>query len=176
MRRASHHEFFPDRYARRLESAKDIREIFQVVKDAVMDTEGWSRSGLTLGFAELDGSEGSLIGALHPLGTNLILLGPVPLRKVKESYTDLCKPYLFVVLMHEYVHTIGIVEQVDTRDRVLAIARTLFGEHHLVTKLAEDIKTYLPFVTYPTDLRLPEGTAIEPVEGFGNSSNDATKG
>lgn len=173
MRRASPHEFFPDRYARRLEQAKGIPGIFEVVKDAVMETEGWSRSGLMLGLAEMGGSGDSFIGGLHPLGTNIIIMNKVPLRRVAESYPELYRPYVFHVLLHEYVHTIGIVDEVDTRQRVLSITRALFGEDHLATKVAEDIRRFLPFITYPTSLSLPEGVEIELVEGFDHSDSDA---
>lgn len=173
MRKASHQDFFPERYARRLETAREIKEIFEVVKDAVMETEGWSRSGLVLGLAELGGSADSFIGGLFPSGTNMIVLNDAPLRRVRESFPELYKPYIFHILIHEYVHTIGIGEEVDTRKRVLDITRALFGEEHLVTKLAEDIRQYLPFIAYPTTTSLPEGTRVVPVESIDRSASDA---
>jgi hypothetical protein len=173
MRQASHHEFFPERYARRLETSREIREIFEVVKDAVMETEGWSRSGLVLGLADLGGDEGAQVASLHPIGTNMIVLNDVPLTRVRDSFPELYKPYVFHILIHEYVHTIGIGEEVDTRKRVLDITLALFGEEHLATLLAQDIRKYLPFVAYPTTTSLPEGTRVEPLEAFDRSASDA---
>jgi len=163
-------DFFPERFPKRLDEASNIPDIFQIVKDAVMLKEGWSRSGLMLGLAELGGSQDRFIGGLHPLGTNIILLNKVPLRRVQGSYPHLYKPYVLHVLMHEYLHTIGIIGEEGTRARVLAITEPLFGEEHLATKFAKDISQFLPFVTYSITTSLPEGTQIELVEGFDRSS------
>jgi hypothetical protein len=164
-------EFFPERFAVKLERAKTIPDIFEVVKEAVEEAERVSRSGLMLGLAELGGSQDSTIGGLHPVGTNIILLNKVPLRRVKDSYPDLYKPYVFHVLLHEYLHTIGLVDEKGTRKKAYEITLYLFGEDHLATKLAKDMRQFLPFITYPVRMPLPKGTAIELVEGFDRSSS-----
>jgi hypothetical protein len=165
-------EFFPERFSVKLDRARTIPDIFEVVKEAVEVAERVSRSGLMLGLAELGGSQSSTIGGLHPLGTNIILLNKVPLRRVQESYPELYKPYVFHVLLHEYLHTIGLVVEEGTRRKAYEITLFLFGEEHLATKLAKDIKEFLPFITYPGRIPLPEGTTIELVEGFDHSSSD----
>ncbi|HTY46167.1 MAG TPA: hypothetical protein VMB46_00685 [Methanomassiliicoccales archaeon] len=172
MRGCSVDEFFPTRFPSKLEKAKTIADVFEVVKEAVHNCEGWSRAGLMLGLAELGGDGDSFIGGLHPLGTNIIVLNKVPLRRVKETRPELLKPFLFHVLLHEYLHTIGIVGDELTRERVLEISLRLFGAQHAVTKLATDITEFLPFIRYPLDLPLPEGTDIELVDDFDRSSAD----
>ncbi|HVO77344.1 MAG TPA: hypothetical protein VMS79_00580 [Methanomassiliicoccales archaeon] len=172
MRRQGIDEFFPERFAVKLERAKTIPDIFEVVKDGVEAAERVSRSGLMLGLAELGGSRDSTIGGLHPIGTNIILLNKVPLRRVEESYPELYKPYVFHVLLHEYLHTIGLVDEEGVRRKTYDITLYLFGEEHLATKLAKDIKAFLPFITYPGRIPLPEGTQIELVEGFDRSSSE----
>ncbi len=172
MRGCSADEFFPTRFQTKLDKARTIADVYEVVKDAVQCCEGWSRAGLMLGLAELGGDGESFIGGLHPLGTNIIVLNKVPLRRVKETRPELLKPYLFHVLLHEYLHTIGIVGEDLTKDRVREISRRLFGPEHTVTKLAEDIAQFLPFIRYQVELPLPEDTAIELVEDFDRSSAD----
>ncbi|MGD1060256.1 MAG: hypothetical protein ABR879_02230 [Methanomassiliicoccales archaeon] len=172
MRRRGIDEFFPERFALKLDRAETIPDIFEVVKEAVEAAERVSRSGLMLGLAELGGSRDSTIGGLHPVGTNIILLNKVPLRRVKESYPELYKPYVFHVLLHEYLHTIGLVDEASAKKKAYEITRFLFGEEHLATKLAKDLSAFLPFVTYPGRIPLPEGTQIELVEGFDRSSTD----
>jgi hypothetical protein len=162
--------FFPERFPKMLEEAKDLPDIFEVVKEAVRAREGWSRSGLMLGLVEMGGDAGIFIGGLHPVGTNIIVLNKTPLRRIRESYPHLCKPYVFHVLMHEYIHTIGVLNEKETRDLALKITLPLFGAEHLATKFAEDMSQFLPFITYPLPMRLPEGVKIELVHGFDRSS------
>jgi len=172
MRPTSFDDFFPERFKVKLENTQSIPDIFEVVKEAVWVRERVSRAGLMLGLADLGGSPGSFIGGLHPLGTNIILMNRLPLIRVRDHYPDLYKPYVFHVLLHEYLHTIGFWDEKETRDKVLEITRPLFGDDHPATKLAEDIHQFLPFVTYPAPMKLPEGTEIELVEGFDRSSTE----
>jgi len=171
VRKAGIHEFFPARYPMKLDNAQSIPDIFEVVKEAVQDMEGVTRAGLMLGIAELEGGPERFIAALHPVGSNIILLNRFPLMRVKEKYPELYKSYVFHALLHEYLHTIGLVEEDQVGPKAIAITRPLFGEEHLVTKLAEDISQLLPFVHFPVRIRLPEGTKIELVEGFDRSSS-----
>ena len=171
VRKAGIHEFFPARYPMKLDNAQSIPDIFEVVKEAVQDMEGVTRAGLMLGIAELDEGPDRFIAALHPLGSNIILLNRFPLDRVKEQRPELYKAYVFHVLLHEYLHTVGLVEEDQVVPRAIAITRPLFGEEHLATKLAEDISLLLPFVHYPVRMRLPEGTRIDLVEGFDRSSS-----
>jgi len=170
VRKAGIHEFFPARYPMKLDKAEGIPGIFEVVKEAVQDMEGVTRAGLLLGIAELDDGPDRFIAALHPLGSNIILLNRFPLDRVKEQRPELYKAYVFHVLLTEYLHTVGLVEEEQVVPRAMAITRPLFGEEHLATKLAEDISQVLPFVRYPVRMRLPEGTKIELVAGFDRSS------
>jgi len=161
MRKTSFSEFFPDRYRMKLEAARDIPGIFEVVKQATQEQMGFTRSGLTLGLVELDASQGMFIGALHPFGTNMIVLNRLPLRRVRGSFPQLCKSYVFHVLVHEYLHTVGIWDEKETQERVLAITKPLFGDDHPVTRLAEEIAQLLPFIAYPTQMRLPDDVEIQ---------------
>jgi hypothetical protein len=164
MRASSFSEFFPDRYKLKLEAAKDIPEIFELVMKAVQETMGFIRSGLELGLVELAGSQGHFIGCLHPIGTNMIVVNRLPLERVKQSSPQICKSYLFHVLLHEYLHTVGIWNEKTIHEGVLATTRQLFGDDHPATKLAEDVRQLFPYITYPIQMRLPEGTEIMLVE------------
>lgn len=170
MRADNLREFFPERYPRRLDMAKGIPDIFELVKDAVHEREGVVRAGLMLGLAELGGSADHVLCGLHPLGTNIILMNKAALRRVESTRPELVKPFIFHVLMHEYLHTVGLTGEGETRLKVLEISRPLFGNDHPVTQMAEDISRFLPSIAYPTRMPLPEGTEIELVEGFDRSS------
>lgn len=170
MRANSLKDFFPERYAARLGSAKGLPEVLELVRDAVHEREGVSRSGLMLGLAELGGSADRMLCGLYPLNSNIILLNRAALRRVQSTRPDLLRPFMFHVLLHEYLHTLGLAGEGETRRKVLDISRPLFGEEHPVTQMAVDIARFLPFIAYPTRMPLPEGTSIELVEGVGGSS------
>ncbi len=161
MRTASYNEFFPDRYRLRLDAAKDITGVFEVVMQAVKEQMGFIRSGLELGLFELEGMQGRFIGCLHPFGTNMIVLNKLALERVRGSSPQLCKSFLFHVLLHEYLHTVGIWDEVVIRDGILALTRQLFGDDHPTTKLAEDFERLLPFIVFPAQMRLPDGIEVE---------------
>jgi hypothetical protein len=163
-------EFFPDRFPRRLEACQGFPDLFELVKDAVQEREGVSRSGLMLGLAELGGSGSFVLCGLHPLHSNIILLNKAALRMVRSTRPEVMKPFVFHVLMHEYLHTIGLAGERAARLKVLEICQPLFGAEHVVTRMAQDIREFLPFASYPARMPLPEGTSIELVEGFDRSS------
>jgi hypothetical protein len=161
MRATSYNEFFPDRYQLKLEAAKDIPSIFEIVMQSVKEQMGFVRSGLQLGLFELEDSQGRFIGCLHPFGTNMIVVNRLPLERVRESSPQLCKSYLFHVLLHEYLHTVGIWDEVVIRDGILSLAKQLFGDDDPSTRLAEDFERLLPFIVFPPKMHLPDGIDIK---------------
>jgi hypothetical protein len=90
----------------------------------------------------------------------MIVVNKLALERVRESSPKLCKSYLFHVLLHEYLHTVGIWDEMVIREGVLAMTSQLFGDDHPATKLAEDIGQLLPFIIYPAQMCLPDGTEI----------------
>jgi hypothetical protein len=61
------------------------------------------------------------------------------------------------------MHTVGIWDETVIRDGAVGMTRQLFGDDHPATRLAEDIGLFFPFVIYPAQMRLPEGTEIRPL-------------
>jgi hypothetical protein len=79
------------------------------------------------------------IGAYHPLGTNNLVLNRA-LVQVVEAATNsrkLVNCFVYVLLLHEYLHALGYVAEEDVRPLVYEVAKKSFGEDSLVTKLAE---------------------------------------
>jgi hypothetical protein len=50
----------------RLDRARDLVDIFEIVKDAVRSRLGLSRGGLMLGLAELGGQPDGWVGGFYP--------------------------------------------------------------------------------------------------------------
>lgn len=160
----------PGGYPARLEKAKDLADIFEIVKDAVQARLGVSRGGLMLGLAELGGSPNGWIGGLYPVATNVIVMNKGPLARIMENSPDLYKPYVFHILLHEYIHAVGYMDEALTRKRALEVSEALFGKEHLTTRMAADIMQFFPHITYPVPTPAPQGMQLELVKGFDRSS------
>lgn len=157
-----------------LESAKDLPDIFELVKDAVRESTGLERGGLMLGLANLGGGPEGLVGAFYPIATNIIVMNKLPLQRIKETDPALYKPYVFHILLHEYLHTLGIIDEVATRRKAYEISAELFGKDHVVTQLAADLSKFIPKLVYPIyGWRPPEEYQLELVAGFDRSSTSS---
>ncbi|RZN34105.1 MAG: hypothetical protein EFT35_09815 [Methanophagales archaeon ANME-1-THS] len=160
-------------YAVKLEEAKSLADIFELVKEGVRRVMRTGRAGLTLGLAELGGGEHHWVGAFYPVGSNTIIMNKVPLRRIVETDPRLYNAYVFHVLLHEYLHSLGYIDEQGARNLVLGISQELFGKEHVVTQMAHDITRFLPNLTYPTPgyfQRKLEELEIEAVKDFDRSS------
>ncbi|MBI4044468.1 MAG: hypothetical protein HY392_02045 [Candidatus Diapherotrites archaeon] len=158
-------------FAQKLEGSDGFPDIFEVVKEGVEEVTGKSRAGLMLGLADLGGSPQFFLGAYHVVASNIIVMNTFPLRSIRESRRELLKPYIFTVLMHEYIHTLGYHDEELTRKITFEICERLLGQNHLATRLAKDVTQFMPHFAYsnygyfpPTEPR------IRLVEGFDRGS------
>jgi hypothetical protein len=150
---------------------KELISIFENVKDVVRKNEGRSRAGLMLGLQELGSSMQGFIGAYYPVNSNIIVMNKTVLRRIIETNPDLLEPYSFHVLLHEYIHSLGIFDEVMTRSKTYEICRKQFGEEHVITELSKDMRKFFPSLVYPVyDWNPKTGTGIELVKGFDVSS------
>lgn len=157
----------------RLAEAESLADIFEVVKHAVRKAHKTGRAGLTLGLAELGGSDAGLVGAFYPFGSNIIVMNKTPLRRIMSSRPKLYKPYSFLILLHEYLHSLGYADEGFVRENAYRISLTLFGEEHLVTQIAEDLGRFLPELIYPSPGWQPtRSLAIDMVKDFDRSSTE----
>ena len=154
----------------RLESARTLADIFEVVKDAVKESMGTSRGGLMLGLANLGNNPQGLLGAFYPVGSNIIVMNKVPLERIKETDPRLYKPYTFQVMMHEYLHSLGYLDENVVRQKVRDICRDIFGEEHPATRLAMDTTTFFKNLVYPDASWKADDMKLEIVYGFDRSS------
>jgi hypothetical protein len=157
-----------------LESAKDLPDIFEIVKTAVRKSTGMERPGLMLGLANLGGGPEGLIGAFYPIATNIIVMNTLPLKRIKETDPALYKPYVFHILLHEYLHTLGVIDEAATRKKAYEISTEIFGKDHVVAQLAADLSRFIPKLVYPVyGWQPPEEYQLELVKGFDRSSTSS---
>ncbi len=149
-------------YTQKLEAAKTLADVFELVKEGVRRVLKTGRAGLTLGLAELGGGAQSWIGAFYPVGSTTIIMNRTPLRRIAETEPRLFTAYAFHVLLHEYIHALGYVEEKSTRYLVALISSELFGTEHPVARMAQDIRLFFPHLTYST----PGAAALEDVEAL----------
>lgn len=149
----------------------ELIEIFESVKDVVKSTEGRSRSGLMLGLQELGSTLNGFIGAYYPISSNIIVMNKTPIRRIIETNSKLFNPYSFHVLLHEYIHSLGFLDESLTRKKTYDISKKKFGENHIITKLSVEMEKYFPNLVYPIQGWIPNNNPlIEIVTGFDKSS------
>lgn len=130
---------------------------------------GLSRGGLMLGIAELGGRPDGWIGGFYPVATNIIVMNKGPMNRILREQPDLYKSYCFHILLHEYIHTVGYMDEALTRRRALEISERLFGKEHPATRMAADIGQFFPYITYAIPTEPPADMNLELVKGFDRS-------
>ncbi|MFW6194555.1 MAG: hypothetical protein ACOC5L_03440 [Halobacteriota archaeon] len=150
-----------EEYINRLDQCDDYCDIFEIVKEVVENSIGRRRAGLILGLSDLP----THIGAMYQVGSNFILVNRILLNEVKRtSDKELRNAYIFHILLHEYIHSLGLIDEKKTQSLTYSICREALGENHPSTLMARDgIGHYFSFA----GLRGPnELTEIELVKDF----------
>lgn len=120
--------------AEALEGAEGLEEIFKLVKRVVEERLGLRRAGLMLVLGEIP----NYILAFHAVGSNTIVMnGPVleAIAKLKRPKREV-NSYVFTVLMHEYLHSLGYLDEREVRWLVRAVIRESLGTGHPAYSLA----------------------------------------
>jgi len=102
------------------------------------------------------------------------VVNKTPLRRIIQTNKKLLKPYIFHVLLHEYIHTLGFLDEYITQQKTYEISRKHFGEEHVITQLSTNIKKFLPDLVYPLHGWIPpeDFPKIELIHGFDRSSTN----
>jgi hypothetical protein len=140
-------------YGNKILQLVDFNQAFELVKSAVEDKFKIHRAGLTLILQGLP----TKLGAYHILGSNLIIvnkriLNIIKIHKSLEEYNS----YLFMVLTHEYLHSLGIIDELQVRNMTYGLLASLVGEHHTATRMAR----HPPWNLFP-ELSLYDDTSFD---------------
>lgn len=111
-----------------LEKAKNYSDIFSLVKKAVKKSLKEHRVGLMLYLGNLP----MRVGAFHPIGTNDIVLNRRLINALKSEVKQ--KSYLFSILLHEYLHSLGYYDEEQVRALTYKVAVENFGSQHPVVE------------------------------------------
>lgn len=120
----------------KLQGLKDFNEVFEFVKYSVNSVFEMKRAGLSLMLHRMP----ARVGAYHVLGSNVIAINSILLDQVKKysPSNDEYNSYVFTVLLHEYLHSFGILDEYKVRQMSVELCEKFFGEECMVTVIAED--------------------------------------
>ncbi len=159
------------RYLDDYEVAETLPDLFEVVKDLVECELGRHRAGLMLGLVDLGISHEGFVGGYFVVGGNAIVLNRQAVGVIKARNPELVKPYQFYLLLHEFLHAVGILDEAECRGTAAALSARAFGEEHDATKIARDFGAIFRDIIRPVyGFIPPEDTSIEFVTGFDRSS------
>lgn len=120
-------------FVNRLNECSEFSCVFELVKAAVEITTGRRRAGLMLGLIDLP----NYIGAFHQMGSNFIVMNKRLLREVmRTNNRRLINAYIFHVLLHEYIHSLGFMDEQKTQLLTHAISEKVLGPEHPATLIA----------------------------------------
>lgn len=151
-------------FANALSQPADYPQLFTLVKQGVESVLGGRRAGLMLGLTDLGASPAGIIGAYYPVDSNLIVLNKTAVKLFGENHPKLMNAFIFNLLLHEYLHSLGMHDENDTRKTTHYICSQLFGPSHPATDIAAQPHKYLQSLMWevPKD---PTGM-VELVHGF----------
>ena len=141
-----------------LENCKEYGDIFKIVKRNVKEVLGTERVGFMLILSELPAG----VAAMHYMGSNSIILNKSLVKSldVIEKAREKRNYVIYDLLLHEYIHTLGYVDERTVRSLCWKICEKTFGKDHLTTKMAY----HGPGKIYP------ELALVKPSASFYNSA------
>ena len=147
-----------------LERCRAVSCVFNLVKKVIRDLLGHSRGGLMLGLQILP----NYLLAYHVMGGNFIVINRKILNNVESQARSRLEvnSYLFYLLLHEYLHSLGQMSEVKVKAMVGKICMKIFGKNHPCSKIAvEGLSSVFPKIKWPDYRDLftpPEGVEIVP--------------
>jgi hypothetical protein len=140
-------------YRNKILHLSDFNEAFELVKSTVEARYKMHRAGLSLILQVMPTN----LGAYHVLGSNLIIANKRVLDIIKKyKSSEEYNSYLFMVLVHEYLHSFGIINELQVRKMTYALIASLVGEDHMATSMAR----YQPWNLFP-ELNLFHNNSFE---------------
>lgn len=111
-----------------LDSVMDYDRIFSVVKKSVKAALGKERSGLGLALSNLPVT----LGAFWQVGGNYIVMNEVLVKAMSHltRSTREFNSFVYTILTHEYLHSVGYIDEYQARQMTALVAKHTFGSEH----------------------------------------------
>jgi hypothetical protein len=152
---------------RRLTSAKNFDEVFTLVKTATEQALGIHRAWLSLVLGDIPNT----VGAYHEMGSNAIVMNRNLLKVVQRLSRSKAhvNSYVFMTLLHEYLHALGYADDRQVRELGREIADLFFGPKHPAAEMATSpLDRFFPGL--PNFHGFRDKGLYESVPGFDRSS------
>ncbi|MCW4053104.1 MAG: hypothetical protein NWE78_07860 [Candidatus Bathyarchaeota archaeon] len=119
---------------KRLENAQGYSEVWQLTKHNVETVLDKGRRSMMLFLDDMP----LRLGAYHPLGTNNIVLNRtlVGIVEATTESTKLLNAFVYVLLLHEYLHALGYVRETQVRPLVYKVSKNCFGKEYITSQMA----------------------------------------
>jgi hypothetical protein len=157
----------PNLNRKRLASAKGFDEIFEMVKAATEASLGIHRAGLTLVLGDIPND----VGAYHEMWSNAIVMNRNLLRIVEKLSASRARKnsYVFMILLHEYLHSLGYTDDRQVRKLSREVSREFLGNNHIAAEMAvKPLDAFFPEMGRYVGFR--DKGAYETVRRFDSSS------
>ena len=121
--------------------------------------------------------QGRFIAGMHfSPGTDIVMnKAPLEILLIHQPY-EIIWAYIYHILLHEYIHALGALNEMQCRDITLRVSEAIFKEtdHPAIILAKKGIGTYFPnlqLIYAPPDLQR-DGIPIEYIHGFDMGSYD----
>ena len=123
-----------EKFKQDLDNAKNYAEVWTIVKNTVEYALCKRRGNMMLFLDDLP----LQLGAYYPVGTNNIVLNRALVDVVETSVSSksTVNALVYNLLLHEYLHALGEMSEIEVRRQVANVAKKSFGEDHQATVLA----------------------------------------
>ncbi len=122
-------------------------DVFEKVKRDVENNIGRHRAGLSLGLVSMGMYKGSFIGGMFFSGGTMILMNIDPLLVLlKEQQDEVILAYIYHILLHEYLHSLGFLNERQCQQITLEITKQVFkdSKHPAVVLAFKGIGAFFP--------------------------------
>ncbi len=149
--------------------------IFEKVKSDVEKVYKKHRAGLSLGLAEMGMFKGGFVGGMHFYPGTEIIMNKTPLRMILEEQPyEISWAYAYHILLHEYIHSLGIIDENQCRLITKDLSKKIFKENNHPAVIFADrgigaFFSNFKLIYNPPGMK-PEGIYIEYIKGFDENS------
>ena len=156
---------------------KLIPSIFEKVKRDVEKEIGRHRAGLSLSLPEWGMYNGNFVGGMFISGGTMIFMNLAPIKIMLEEHSDeIVWAYIYHILLHEYLHSLGFLNERQCRAITLEISKKVFEDpkHPAIILANKGIGSFFPnlrLIYEPLDVNWQQN--LKGIEDFDRGSHQS---
>lgn len=142
---------------------EDFSGLYKFISKIVKTILNKEHPKILLGLLNLGFSREQFIGGFFLEGTNEIYLNRTALNIMKkETSSDHYKAYLIFLLLHEYLHAIGYLDEHKTMKLTTAILLAIFPKGYMLERLARNgLNQVFPY-SFQSTIQPDENDIVNP--------------